>query len=130
MLVGMSAAGDPLTAMRFRVEIDGLKASDFFEVLFPEAVLEAGRERFTPMVVRRAASADRELSDWWDQTARGRPAPRTLSVILLDARGHEQIRLKFARARPVRYALSPLNAVDPALLMETIELEVESFERG
>ncbi|HKW97495.1 MAG TPA: phage tail protein [Bryobacteraceae bacterium] len=116
--------------MRFRVEIDGLKAGEFFEVVFPEARIEAGREQLTRLVLRRAASTDRDLSEWWQQMAHGRPTPRNVAVILLDTRGQEPIRWNFVGAQPVRYSLSPLNAMEPALLMETIELEIENFKRG
>lgn len=126
----MSAGGEPLNSMRFRVEIDGLKAGEFFEVVFPEARIEAGREQLTRLVLRRAASTDRDLSEWWQQMAHGRPTPRNVAVILLDTRGQEPIRWNFVGAQPVRYSLSPLNAMEPALLMETIELEIENFKRG
>ena len=114
---------------RFRVEIEGLAAGDFVEVHFPEATLVDGRQQLTPLVLRRGVGPDRELSDWWAQAA-GKSAPKTLSVVLLDDRGEAQVRWKLRAARPVRYAVSPLNAVQPAVVMETIELAVEGFERG
>ena len=114
---------------RFRVEIEGLAAADFVEVLFPEATLVDGHQQFTHLVLRRGAGPDREFSDWWAQAA-GRPAPRTLSIVLLDEKGEAQVRWKARGARPVRYALSGLNAMQPAVVMETIELAVEGFERG
>ena len=126
----MPQAGDPVTATRFRVEIDGLTASDFVEVLLPEASRGTGGEQFTPLVLRRGASADRELADWWRQAALGKAAPKNVSVILLDGRGEAQIRWIFTRAEPLRYAISRLNSLEPAVLVETMELKVEGFERG
>ncbi len=117
--------GDPLTGARFRVEIDGLNASDFLEVVLPEATVAAGREQFTHLVLRRGVSSDRELADWWSQ-----PIARNITLTLLDRLGEAQVRWRAAAAQPVRYALSELNSLEPALVMETLELTVETFERG
>ena len=124
------APADPLTGARFLVEIDGLSASDFTEVLFPEATMAAGREQLTHLILKRGASVDRQLCEWWKQSALGKPAPKSLSVVLLDERGTPQIRWKCTAAQPVRYALSALNAVAPSVVVETMELSVEGFERG
>jgi len=124
------APADPLTGARFLVEIDGLSASDFTEVLFPEATIAAGREQLTHLILKRGASVDRQLCEWWKQSALGTPAPKSLSVVLLDERGTPQIRWTCKAAQPVRYALSALNAVTPSVVVETMELSVEGFERG
>lgn len=124
------APADPLTGARFLVEIDGLSASDFTEVLFPEATIAAGREQLTHLILKRGASVDRQLCEWWKQSALGKPAPKSLSVVLLDERGTPQIRWRCEAAQPVRYALSALNAVTPSVVVETMELSVEGFERG
>ncbi len=116
--------------MCFRVKIDGLASSDFLEVSFPEATLAAGREQLTNLVLRRGVNANRELCDWWSASNAGEPARRNVSVALLDAQGGEQIRWKFTGARPVKYSLSRLNALEPAVLVETVEMEVDGFERG
>ena len=121
---------DPLTGARFLVEIDGLSASDFTEVLFPEATMAAGREQLTHLILKRGASVDRQLCEWWKQSALGKPAPKSLSVVLLDERGTPQIRWKCTAAQPVRYALSALNAVAPRVVVDSLELSVEGFERG
>lgn len=126
----MAEPPDPALGTRFLVEIDGLQAADFLEVLFPEATLAAGREQLTHLVLRRAAGTDRELADWWKQSAAGKPAPRNISVALLDGRGRPQVRWNFSKAQPVRYTVSALNALEPAVVLETMELAVESFERG
>lgn len=125
----MPGPADPFTAARFRVEIDGLTASDFTEVLFPEAAILDGREQLTHLVLRRGAGTDRELADWWQQSTGGKSVPRAVSVVLLDGRAQAVARWNCKGARPVRYALSGLNAAAPAVLTETIELAVESFGR-
>ena len=124
------APADPLSGARFLVEIDGFSASDFTEVLFPEATIAAGREQLTHLILKRGASVDRQLCEWWKQSALGTPALKSLSVVLLDERGTPQIRWKCKAAQPVRYALSALNAVTPSVVVETMELSVEGFERG
>lgn len=126
----MAQAADPLTGARFLVQIDGLTPTDFLEVHLPEATVAAGREQLTHLVLRRGAGIDRELFDWWRQSALGKPVPRRLSVVLLNLQGQPQVRWYFTGAQPVRYAVTALNAVEPAVVVETMELAVESFERG
>lgn len=125
----MAHAADPLTSARFLVQIEGLTAHDFVEVLFPEATVIDGRQQLTHLALRRAAGVDRQLADWWQQAANGKAAPKGLSVTLLDSRGETQVRWNFRAAQPVRYTVTGLSAVAPAVVVETLELAVATFER-
>lgn len=82
------------------------------------------------LVLRRAATGDLDLYRWWDEGRRdGRPARRTVVVQLL-AEDHETVVLtwQFHGARPIALGYSPLNAVDGALVIESIELAFEHVE--
>ena len=121
------APADPLTGARFLVEIDGLSASDFTEVLFPEATIAAGREQLTHLILRRGAQCGPPAFRVVETERARKAGAESLSVVLLAERGTAQIRWKCKAAQPVRYALSELNAVAPTVVVETMELSVEAL---
>src|SRR5262249_36193048 len=129
-------AGDnrePLLNARFRVEIAGVPSPGVVEVILPEARISATRGR-TPAVqygaltLRRAMTASNEWYRWWDQARRSpRDATRPLAVVLTDRFDADVSRWSFSSAVPSAYAVSPLNAVRGELLIETLELSVDSL---
>jgi len=119
----------PFANMRFRVEIEGMTSTGAVEVIFPEAriVSSAGRSRrnsFGALTLRRGLTQSSEWYDWWSAA---RPAPRAVQVVLLDANGADAIRWTYARARPVVYLLSGLNALGNETLVESLEVSVGGF---
>ncbi len=90
----------------------------------------AARENVNRLVLRRGASAARDLYLWWEKTRMARASKgRTVTIRLL-GEDHEQVLTtwRFSNARPVALSYTPLNALEAAVLMETIELEFDSFE--
>lgn len=119
--------------MRFRVEIEGLAEAGVLEVVFPEARLvvrgSVRRARFGALLLKRGVGRTQDWYAWWDQTRRERRArTRTILVTLLDEAGARGQRYRFAKAKPVAYALSSLNALGREVLVETLELTVGDFE--
>ncbi|MET0543950.1 MAG: phage tail protein [Variovorax sp.] len=117
-------------------------AAGFCEVVFPEFVLppqqlqEAGDVLPAPagnahLVLRRAATGALDLYQWW-QLARvgGKPPPRrTVTVELLGPDlASTLMRWRFLKASPVGLAYSPLNALAPGLLFETLTLAFAGVE--
>lgn len=135
--VGRGADATPVAGCHFRVELaDGNgRASEVAcaEVLFPALsarpdASEAHADEH--LVLRRAASADTALHDWWEKTRRGRaPQRRTVRVMLL-APDHERVvkRWRFRNARPVALHYSPLNAMENALVMESLAIAFDGVE--
>jgi len=128
-------------------------ATGFCEVVFPELLVaresiirkpEPGHAVLPPaqpagisaeparrsLLLRRGFSGSHDLYHWWDRTRRGHPPrQRTVTVELLDAdRAQVLLRWKFFGTRPLALSYSPLRAMAPGVLMETIELAYERFE--
>lgn len=125
----------PFTNLRFAVGIEGLLGTGAVEVVFPAArIVAAPRQRrqvqFEPLVIRRGLTANTEWYDWWNAARRaaGAVPRRRVTVVLQKDDGSEGVRWFFPDSVPVSYALSPLNALAGAAVIETLELQVGGFE--
>jgi phage tail-like protein len=133
----------PCLSSNFRVEIDegnGRTAEvGVAEVVFPTfraapgtagpgdaAAPTAGERR----VLRRAWCGSLDLCAWWHQARKGRPPRRRTVRISLLAEDHQRVVMgwRFRQARPVALGYSPLSANASALLIESIEPELDLME--
>lgn len=126
---------EPFTNLRFAVGIEGLQETRAVEVVFPAARIVAAprqqrRVEFEAMLLRRGLTASTEWYDWWNAARRAtRVAPkRRVTVVLQRNNGSEGVRWFFPDCVPVSYALSPLNALAGAAVIESLELQVGGFE--
>lgn len=107
-------------------------AAGFSEVRLPG--FPAGPRDETPaprtLVLRRGFDGTPDLVDWWNEARRGKAAAKRSVAVHLLAADHATVVLswRFRNARPVALAYSPLSATEPAVLIETIELEFEAVE--
>jgi hypothetical protein len=126
----------PFTGLRFAVGIEGLHSTRAVEVVLPAArIVEIPRKRravqIEPLVLRRGLTDSTDWYDWWNDARRSSRASRRLvSVIVMRLNGSEGVRWFFHDAVPVGYALSPLNALVGATVIESLELRVGDFELG
>lgn len=129
----------PCAGRNFRVEIDegnGRRTEvGCSEVVFP--ALGALPDPFQPgaaehLLLRRAATGDAEFHAWWDKARRGSaPQRRTVSITLLgDDHATALMRWRFRNAWPVSLHYSPLNAMDNALVIESITIAFDGVEIG
>ncbi|MEJ0077776.1 MAG: phage tail protein [Alphaproteobacteria bacterium] len=133
-----------LASFRFRVEIDGIAQAGFSEVHVAEATIEVieHREGTDPTHVRKlpglakygnvtlkwGATASNELFNWWKAIADGQLQRRNMVVSLLDEQNRPVKRWAMRNVWPVRYAVSPLVALDGRVAVtETLECAVESM---
>jgi len=130
-----AARSVPFTNLRFAVGIEGLQGAGAVEVVFPVArIVTAPRQRrrveFELLVIRRGLTASTEWYDWWNVARRAtRAVPRRrVTVVLRKDDGSEGLRWFFPDSVPVSYALSPLNALAGAAVIESLELQVGGFE--
>jgi len=127
------AAEQPFTNLRFVVAIDGVQRTGAVEVVFPTGrIITAPRGRrqvqFDALVIRRGLTRSTDWYSWWDQARRStRAQRRDVQVVLLDSNGSVALRWIFPDAVPVSYALSPLNALVGAAMIESLELQVGDF---
>ena len=131
----------PLVNANFVVEIGGGKGIGFAEVVFgaftakPGAALPSVAMTTTSPVpdrilLRRGATGALDLYPWWRQARDGRAPPRRTVTVKLLADDHATVAItwRFRNARPVSLAYSPLDALDGAVVMETIELAFDDVE--
>jgi hypothetical protein len=130
----------PLLNANFVVELAAGKGSGFSEVIFgpfaarPGTGLQPLTTAAAPiadrLVLRRGATGALDLYAWWRQARDGRaPARRTVTVKLLaDDHASVLVTWRFRNVKPVSLAYSPLDALDGAVLMETIELAFDDVE--
>lgn len=136
-----SSGGAPLGRSNFIVEWGGRSAlaEGFAEVIFPPFLVAADADPAAPgegsvasdrLVLRRGATGILDLYDWWDRARRGEaPRRRTVTIRLLGADGRNVVMTwRFRNARPVSLSYSPLLAMDPGVLMETIEIAFHGVE--
>jgi phage tail-like protein len=132
----MNSRPEPLSGATFRVEIEGLPDPGVIEVVFPDGRIETTANqpvvRYGSLILRRALTASSDWYDWWDRArgvaARETQSERTVRVVLVDRFHAEANSWTLPAARPTAYSISPLNALQSALLTETLELSVEGFE--
>jgi len=132
------------SSFRFRIEIDGITQAGFSEVAIGETTIEAidYREGNEPAHVRKlpvltkygnitlkwGTTASNELFNWWKAGADGNVQRRNMVVSLLDEQRNVVKRWVMQNVWPVRYAVSPLVAMEGCVVIETLECAVESLE--
>lgn len=120
-------------------EISGIQGE--FQI---EEVAEGGENRFVHrlpkqgkypnLVLKRGAVAtDSFLAEWVGQTVGSSLSlpilPQNLLVTLLNENGNPLIVWAFVNAYPVKTSVSSLNSQDSKILIETLELSYNYFER-
>ena len=131
----------PLLNANFVVELAAGKGSGFAEVIFGPFTAKPGTAlqplAATPttpiadrVVLRRGATGALDLDAWWRQARDGRAPPRRTVTVKLLADDHATVLMtwRFRNVKPVSLAYSPLDALDGAVLMETIELAFDDVE--
>ncbi|MFF0204631.1 phage tail protein [Streptomyces sp. NPDC005017] len=138
----MDSIGHPYTTAFFRLRIDGLTMADFSECTGlaaetgVEEYAEGGENRFThrfpsrgsapSLVLKRGATADRGLWDWYSEYGRlGRVGPRDGQVQLLgmvDGKPAPVRVWSFRRGWPVKIAGPDLDAMSVGVAVESVEI--------
>lgn len=92
----------------------------------------AGLNRFGPLVLESGLTADSMgLYEWHRQVELGHvdDARRTIAVAVLDEEGNAGPRYEFERCWPSRYEPSDLNSTGECVVIESLEVVTEGFER-
>jgi len=128
---------DPYRNFNFRVAIGGRSRADdgYCEVRFPAMTIGADvpesllGERH--LVLRRGYTGASDLRDWWEQERKApkRGRGRLVVVELLDETATAAVTAwRFVGCRPVALHYSPLDALESAVLFETIALAFDDVE--
>ena len=141
------ARQDPLRNYRFRVEIDGIQAGGFSEVVIEPTTTEVieyregsdrshvrklpGLTKFGNVTLKRGVSPSLELFNWHLQVVRGQiaNARRNVTIVVLDDAGQDVARFQVSDAWPTKYDPGDLNAKGNEVFIESLELANEGIER-
>lgn len=135
---------DPYGAFNFLVEIDGLTVAGFSEcsgLSSETAVIEyregsdpshvrklIGLRKFTNIVLKRGLTANRDLWQWHQSTARGTPDRRSGAIVLLDDERNAVARFRFVEGWIAKWVGPSLKASGNEIAIETIEIVHEGLE--
>jgi len=129
----------PYSSLNFRVRLGerdrgalGFSCVEFPDFSFPpaepraEGIVVAAR---TTLLLTRGFDGDLTVYNWWNRTrSLKRPRGRTIRIELLAEQQRVAVAWTFAGCRPIRLTYSPLDALVPAVLLETLELAFERVE--
>ncbi len=141
-----SARRDPYKGFNFRVEIDGSTVAGFSEcsglgaetnvIEYREGTDKTltvrklpGLTKFTPIVLKRGITTNRELWDWAKSVWNGNVQRRNGATILLADDGTEVVRWAFFEGWPSKYEGPTLNGKGNDVAIETLVIEHERLER-
>ncbi len=133
----------PFSASHFRVEIDGIAATEFLSVTGIEAdasVVEyrSGTDKSAPahkmpglvrvgnIVLTRGLTSDLSLWQWMQETLSGQVSRRNMSVALVNDAA-VLMRFNFTNAWPVRWTGPHLEAEAGDVALETLEVTHEGM---
>jgi phage tail-like protein len=138
---------DPLRNFRFRVEIDGIAAAGFSEVVIGAITTQAidyregtdpphvrklsGLTKFGNVILKRGISDSLDLYNWSKLVVDGdlNDVRRSVMIVVADESGADRTRFNVREAWPVRYEAGTLSATGNEVLIETLELANEGIER-
>jgi len=141
------ARNDPLRNFRFRLEIDGLQAAGFSEVLIGATTIDvvdyregtdpphvrklSGLTKYGNLTLKHGVTSSLELFDWFRGISNGQITGnrRRVVIVVQDESGADQARFVVREAWPARYDPSDLNAKGNEVMIELLELANEGIER-
>ena len=141
------ARQDPYRNFNFRVEIDGIQAAGFSEVVIEPTTTEVieyregtdpshvrklpGLTKFGNVTLKRGVTASLELFNWHLQVVRGQisSARKNIAIVVLDEAGKDVARFEVSDAWPAKYDPGDLNAQGNEVFIELLELVNEGIER-
>lgn len=142
------AREDPYRNFKFRVEIDGIAAAHFSEVMIGETTTEAidyregtepnhvrklpGLTKYGNITLKRGLTDNQVIWQWHKDVVDGKIATsrKTIAITVIDEGGADKARFVVSEAWPTKYDPSDLNAKGNECIIELLELANEGIERS
>jgi phage tail-like protein len=135
--------GDPITATRYSITLDGNEIASFGELsginqevdavsYWETPVSERPAKRKPPSVtLKRGLTGSMELWSWHEAVRMGTQAQarKSVSLVMYDPEGRPAARYWLQRAWPSKLDLAGLKAGSGEALMETVTLTAERIQR-
>ena len=140
------AKQDPYRNFNFRLEIKGIQVggfsdcSGFASSTDPIEYREGGENKFvrklpsltktTNITLKWGLTDSRDLYNWYRDVMNGKLQRRDGSIIVVDLEGNDKVRWNFFNAWPTKWDGPDFTAKGNDVAVETLELAIESIERG
>lgn len=141
----MAKRRDPFGNYNFMVELDGLTTAGFKECAGIESSVDSfdyregtdpgniarklpGQRKASAITLKRGMTDSRALWDWHQKAVSGNLERHSISIILRDETGAEQIRWNVKNAWPTKWTGPNLDAGASEAAIETLELVHEGIE--
>lgn len=140
---------DPYKNFRFRVEIQGIQVAAFSNATIPDETMDAidyregidpytrklsGMPKVGTLSLKRGISSSMEMYEWFrlvSSLGAGVPGGRkNVSLIVVDEGGNDAARWDLAGVWPTKYQAGDLDAKGSDVLIETLELALETIKRS
>lgn len=138
---------DPFRAYNFKLVIDGINEAHFTQCsgiaarVTPIRYREAGASQivhqlagpveYAEVTLRYGLSVSPELWTWFEQSLKGEPAPKNVSIVMLGQDGaSERLRWNLEAAWPCEWRSAPLDALGRETAIESLTLVFESVTRA
>jgi len=139
------ASPDSYPGSNFRVEIDGITAAGFSEILgldvsvdivdyragtAPQSTAEKlpGLVRFENITLKRGLTQNTDLWNWVKNILNGVSDKRSMVIVLQDAQRNDVITWNIVKAWPCKYSGPVLKAVSSEIAIESMEICHEGFQ--
>lgn len=136
---------DPFRGYNFAVEIDGITSMGFKDCSGLDTSTQAQTYRegtdptlaqrklpgllsFSNITLSRGITSNHELWDWRNSVASGDLQRRSISIILRDDKGNEQIRWNVINAWPTKWSGPSFDATSDAVVIESLEIAHEGIQ--
>lgn len=136
---------DPFNGYNFAVELEGITRMGFKGASGLDSTTTANKYRegtdsslgqreipglvsYSNISLNRGITNDRALWDWRESVMKGDLVRRTISIILRNDKGEEQIRWNIKNAWPTKWSGPSFDATSDAVAVETFELAHEGIE--
>jgi len=141
----MAADYTPTVNGNFKVEIEGLADANYISVSGIGGSVDIsddlgggdknarkviGKVNYRPVtLVRNYDPSNKSLRDWYNQSEKGTPTKKSVSIVFYDATGSGEIqRRNLYNCVPSSWEISDLSTVSKGMLTESITFQYESAE--
>jgi phage tail-like protein len=141
---GTSNRSDPFTTFHFHVEIDGIAQAVFTEVSGLDIEVEVtnyeeggvndhvwrlpGRIKVSDVTLKNGVTTTNDLWNWYKNILQGTLDRRSVSIVMVDQQGVENMRWNFKEALPVKWSGPQFKSDQSQSAIQTLQLSHKGLQ--